>query len=75
MSDQVIAFSVAMPSKPSLPVRLWRSFCRAMIVRRNLQILAQMDDRALSDIGASRSYAVWQSSRPVWDRHVHRDPA
>lgn len=75
MSDQVVAISIAMPSQPSVPVRLWRSFHRFMIIRRNLQILAQMDDRALSDIGASRSYAVWQSSRPVWDRHVHRDPA
>ena len=75
MSDHVIAISIAIPSQPALPVRLWRSLHPAIVVRRNLQILARMDDRALADIGASRSDAVWQSSRPVWDRHVHPDPA
>ena len=40
----------------------------ALVERRNRRELAQMDDRMLSDIGASRSDAVMEASRPLWDQ-------
>ncbi len=36
--------------------------------RRSRRLLAAMDDRHLADIGTSRSTAVWEESRPIWER-------
>jgi len=35
---------------------------------RARRLLVEMDDRMLADIGASRAEAVWEDSRPIWER-------
>lgn len=38
---------------------------------RQRRALARLDDAALQDIGISRSEALSESSRPVWDVPAH----
>lgn len=47
--------------------RLWRHGRRALAVWQERRLLAQLDDRALRDIGLSRGDAYRESSRPWWD--------
>lgn len=49
---------------PSVFARVRAGWAR----RQTARLLAQMDDHALADIGASRANAVWEDSRPIWER-------
>ncbi|GHD99531.1 hypothetical protein GCM10008024_07280 [Allgaiera indica] len=40
---------------------------RALALRRERNILARLDDRALADIGLTRTQAQAEAARPVWD--------
>ena len=57
------AFIPARPARPSL--RAWLG----VIVRtaQTRRLLAEMDSRMLADIGATRSEAQEEASRPAWD--------
>lgn len=39
----------------------------ALAVRRQRQVLSQLDDRTLADIGLTRQQALNEAGRPVWD--------
>jgi uncharacterized protein YjiS (DUF1127 family) len=45
-----------------------------LVVRRERRMLLGMDDRALKDIGFSRSKACAEACRPFWDIPVDRLP-
>ena len=57
------AFIPASPARPSLRARM------GLIVRaaQTRRVLAEMDGRMLADIGATRSEAQQEASRPAWD--------
>jgi uncharacterized protein YjiS (DUF1127 family) len=52
---------------PSLFKRLVVSLRQALITHRTQSVLAQMDDRALSDIGLTRAQAGYPVNNPIWD--------
>ncbi|MFN7222809.1 MAG: DUF1127 domain-containing protein [Paracoccaceae bacterium] len=39
----------------------------ALAAHRQRQSLARLDDRTLADIGLTRSDAIFESRRPIWD--------
>lgn len=45
----------------------WTSFRAMLRARRTRQMLTEMDDRMLSDIGIGRGDALMEASRPMWD--------
>ncbi len=54
-------------------VRRARAWLRAaMIARHTRRMLAEMDDRLLADIGASRADALYEASRPMWELSLRR---
>lgn len=57
------AFIFAGPARPSLRARLGLMVQTAQTRR----LLAEMDSRMLADIGATRSDAQHEASRPAWD--------
>jgi len=40
--------------------------------RQTRQLLGEMDDRMLADIGIGRGDALMEASRPMWDFEVRR---
>ena len=42
-----------------------------LAVHRQRRLLAQLDDRALADIGLDRDTALTESRRPLWDIPAH----
>ena len=52
--------------------RIWTSFTRVMRARQTRQLLAEMDDRMLADIGVGRGDAITEASRAPWDLHERR---
>ena len=52
---------------PAAVKRVWIDVRQAVAVQRTRHLLAQMDDRALSDIGLSRAEAGHEANRPIWD--------
>lgn len=53
----------ARPTKPSLFARL----IKARDLSRQRAALRDLDDRALDDLGLTRSQAEAEARRPVWD--------
>jgi uncharacterized protein YjiS (DUF1127 family) len=47
--------------------RVWVNLRHAVEKQQTRRLLAQMDDRQLSDIGVSRAEAGYEAERPVWD--------
>lgn len=68
MSDTTLSIGIRSDyrrsQKPGIVARLAAAWSAA----RTRRLLAEMDDRALADIGASRAEAVWEDSRPIWQR-------
>jgi uncharacterized protein YjiS (DUF1127 family) len=52
---------------PAAVKRVWTDLQHAVAVHRTRHLLAQMDDRTLSDIGVSRAEAGYEAERPIWD--------
>lgn len=52
---------------PSLFKRVSASLQQAFVTHQTRNLLVQMDDRALSDIGVSRAQAGYPVNRPIWD--------
>ena len=46
---------------------VWARLTLMAQARRTRRLLAEMDDRMLSDIGLSRADAHMEASRPAWD--------
>jgi len=46
---------------------LWARLGDMLRARRTRQMLGEMDDRMLSDIGVGRGDALMESSRSMWD--------
>jgi len=60
----------AAPAGPRLVdglTRFWRWLVAVQAVDRERRLLAEMDDRALRDLGLTRSEARRESRRPLWD--------
>lgn len=51
----------------SLLQRAWTGMHQAFAAHETRRLLAQMDDRGLSDIGVSRAEAGYEADRPIWD--------
>jgi len=50
--------------------RAWRAFEHVQevwVARRRIQ---DLDDRMLRDLGITRSQALYEASRPIWDRRM-----
>ena len=47
--------------------RILRVLRLALPLHRQRKLLAKLDDRTLQDIGISRSEALAEAKRPVWD--------
>lgn len=45
----------------------WAMLMEMRRARRTRRLLAEMDDRLLSDIGIGRGEALMEASRPPWD--------
>ena len=52
---------------PSLFQRASAVLRRAIATHRTQNLLVQMDDRMLADIGVSRAQAGYPVDRPIWD--------
>ncbi len=50
---------------------LWTSLARADGVYRQRQALAKMTDHMLDDIGISRTEALTEAAKPLWDVPQH----
>jgi uncharacterized protein YjiS (DUF1127 family) len=46
--------------------RFWRWYARCSARYRQRQALAQLDDRALKDIGITREQAKAEAAKPFW---------
>ncbi|MBV9786387.1 MAG: DUF1127 domain-containing protein [Acidisphaera sp.] len=46
---------------------VWGAFVHALAVNAERRQLANLDDADLKDLGISRSQAVFEASRPIWD--------
>lgn len=46
---------------------LWLRLQAMLRARQTRRMLAEMDDRALADIGLGRGDALEESARPMWD--------
>jgi uncharacterized protein YjiS (DUF1127 family) len=66
MSASVTSLRIAVPSPPARR-GIWARLQAALAVREARRQLAEMDDRLLADIGASRADAVWEASRRLWE--------
>lgn len=51
----------------------WRRFVRMLRVMEERRLLAQLDERALRDIGLTRGRARFEAGRPPWDLPEHAD--
>ena len=76
MSDRSIPLrSYAGPSR-ALPRRslseLWARLGAMLRARQTRQMLGEMDDRMLADIGVGRGDALVEASRPMWDVEARR---
>lgn len=67
MINSSAACPAARPAKPSLFARL----IRARDLSRQRAALRALDDRALDDLGLTRSQAEAEARRPVWDAPVN----
>lgn len=47
--------------------RVWTVAAAMFQARQTRRLLAEMDSRLLSDIGASRADAAMEANRPFWD--------
>jgi uncharacterized protein YjiS (DUF1127 family) len=74
MSDRSIHFAHFAPSGAlrALVVEGWARFVVMLRARRTRQILGEMDDRMLADIGVGRGDAVVEAGRPMWDVEARR---
>ena len=62
------AFALPAIPVPSLGLRrLYATYCAMRRTRQLRRILAEMDDRTLADIGATRAFAQLESARPFFD--------
>jgi uncharacterized protein YjiS (DUF1127 family) len=52
---------------PSLFKRVSASLQQVLITHRTQNVLVQMDDRLLADVGLSRAQAGYPVNRPIWD--------
>jgi uncharacterized protein YjiS (DUF1127 family) len=74
MTSPIPGLRLRMASAPSLPLRavarvaLERLFVW-LTLARSRRDLAQLDDRALRDIGIDRATAIEESSKPFWRLH------
>jgi uncharacterized protein YjiS (DUF1127 family) len=65
-----VAFTTARPSaRPGPGPRLW--IWHILGLMRQRRDLARMDDRMLADIGVTRSEAMIEAGRPIWDVPQH----
>ena len=55
------------PVRPSLAQRVLARLAAMRRARRTRRLLAEMDDRLLSDIGIGRGEALTEASRAPWD--------
>lgn len=56
-----------LPGRPSLAQRALARLAEMHRAHRTRKLLAEMDDRLLSDIGIGRSEALTEASRAPWD--------
>ena len=63
------------PVRPSLAQRALARLAEMRRAHRTRRLLAEMDDRLLSDIGIGRGEALMEASRAPWDtgRDIGRD--
>ena len=55
------------PLRPSLAQRVLARLAEMRRAQRTRRLLAEMDDRLLSDIGIGRGEALMEASRAPWD--------
>ena len=69
MSQTVVHFRAAqVPSRPrGYLMQLWDRIAVAHAASVTRGLLADLDDRSLSDIGISRAQAQFEAERPVWE--------
>ena len=68
MAVFTIDYRTATPrTSPSLSKRVWMGLQQAVTLHRTRQLLAAMDDRALSDIGVTRAQVGHAVDHPIWD--------
>ena len=56
-----------LPGRPSLVQRVLARLAEMRRAQRTRRLLAEMDDRLLSDIGIGRGEALMEASRAPWD--------
>lgn len=56
-----------LPGRPSLVQRVMTRLAEMRRAQRTRRLLAEMDDRLLSDIGIGRGEALMEASRAPWD--------
>jgi uncharacterized protein YjiS (DUF1127 family) len=66
MTDLAQDCGCAAPA-PRRPLSLGQRFRAALHLRRQRRALAEMDDRMLADMGLTRSQALNEAVRPIWD--------
>ena len=68
-SFRTLSEAPARPLPGPVPVRGWLGWIRGQAARwRERRLLEQLDDRALRDIGISRSEALAEARKPFWQR-------
>jgi len=75
MSDRSIPFVRIGPAPGTfraLAFGTWARFRTMLRARQTRQMLGEMDDRMLADIGVGRGDALVESSRPMWDVEARR---
>ena len=60
-------FTTSRPSLQSLPHMAWDALRAMWRARTTRQLLSEMDDRMLADIGVGRGEAFHEANRPFWD--------
>ena len=74
MSDRSISI-IHFPRSATFRMLAFEGWARLRVMlraRRTRQMLGEMDDRMLADIGIGRGDAQFEANRPMWDAETRR---